>query len=137
MRILSILILAAALAGCDDDKPERENTGNSCETVDECYPEVDHGDLTGEVVCMDRVEEGYCTHHCTTNTDCCAVENECESEFPQVCAPFESTGEMYCFLSCEGVEDENNYCQENAHPSFICRSTGGGGLNRKVCVPEG
>jgi len=27
------------------------------------------------------------------------------------------------------------FCEENAGPGFICRSTGGGQANRRVCVP--
>lgn len=41
--------------------------------------------------------------------------------------------------SCEaadiGDHDESTFCQEEAHPAFGCRSTGGGSANRKVCVP--
>ena len=49
-----------------------------------------------------------------------------------------------CFLGCEradiegwdgGVVDENEYCQRQVHSDFICRSSGGGSQNRKVCVP--
>jgi hypothetical protein len=51
---------------------------------------------------------------------------------------------MYCFLSCDaeivtqsGAADETAYCQTNAHRDFVCRSSGGGAANRKVCVPNG
>lgn len=137
MRWMVIVSLAAALAsvtlaGCDDDE---ENTGHACEAVDQCYPGLDQSTLQGEAVCMDRVTGGYCTHHCIDDADCCAVAGECDTGFPQVCAPFESTGEYYCFLSCEGVADEATYCQDYANPAFGCRSTGGGATNRKVCVP--
>jgi len=61
-----------------------------------------------------------------------------------VCAPFESTGLLECFLSCEdaavtasGLADSNAFCQSYANAAFICRSTGGGSKNRKVCVPDG
>jgi len=45
-----------------------------------------------------------------------------------------------CFFSCEngdlvGTTDANEYCQREASPDFICRSSGGGSNNRKVCVP--
>jgi hypothetical protein len=137
-RIVACALLLAfacvPLAGCDDDGGG-ENTGNSCATIDDCYPAIDPADLLGTVVCMDRVPGGYCTHHCTADADCCAAEGECRTGFPQVCAPFESTGEMYCFLSCEDVADEGTYCQRYANEAFGCRSTGGGTLNRKVCVP--
>jgi hypothetical protein len=137
MRSLTVFLAVAALAGptlggCHDDS---ENTGHACQSVDQCYPGVDQSTLLGAVVCMDRVEGGYCTHQCAADTDCCAVDGECDTGFPQVCAPFESTGERYCFLSCEGVADEATYCQEHANRAFGCRSTGGGSANRKVCVP--
>ena len=136
--------LAAAGCGDDDDGPS-ENTGQSCNSPDDCYPNIGDRELEGgAAVCMDRVTGGYCTHFCTADTDCCAVEGECISGVPQVCSPFESTGELYCFLSCEadvvaaaGFADETGYCQANAHRSFVCRSSGGGSANRKVCVPNG
>ena len=31
--------------------------------------------------------------------------------------------------------DPTEFCQREAHPDFICRSSGGGSNNRKVCVP--
>jgi hypothetical protein len=138
-KVLIVVMTAAvaAWASCSQDEGNGENTGSACEIVEDCYPDVNHEDLAGEVVCMDRVEDGYCTHHCSVDEDCCAVEGECDTELVQLCAPFESTGEYFCFISCEGVEDETAFCQENAHPRFICRSTGGGGDNEKVCVPEG
>jgi hypothetical protein len=51
-----------------------------------------------------------------------------------------------CFLSCEGADlaaaadggaelDEQEFCQHEASSEFICRSSGGGSENRKVCVP--
>ena len=85
---------------------------------------------------------GYCTHHCTQDSDCCAVAGECPGSRAQVCGPFESTGEMYCFLSCEKedldaaqFDDGDTYCQRYVSAAFHCRSTGGGSENRKVCVP--
>lgn len=123
--------------GDDDSSPDY--AGEACASVDECYDEVEPGALRGDPICLDRVEGGYCTHLCQTDADCCAVDGECRSDFPQVCAPFESTGMMMCFLSCEaediGDYDEATFCQEEAHPAFGCRSSGGGSANRKVCVP--
>jgi hypothetical protein len=131
--VLSVAFLAAlALGGCHD---HHENTGHTCTAVDQCYPGVNPADLLGAAVCLDRVPGGYCTHLCVDDTDCCAVDGECETGFPQVCAPFESTGDRYCLLSCEGVADETTYCQDHASSDFGCRSTGGGAANRKVCVP--
>jgi len=93
---------------------------------------------------LDRVPNGYCTHHCAADADCCAVPGECHANVAEVCAPFESTGEMTCFLSCEdadlkafGFTDSTAFCQQYANAAFICRSTGGGSKNRKVCVPGG
>ncbi len=51
-----------------------------------------------------------------------------------------------CFLSCEpgdlvpasggsGKVDDQEYCQREAGSEFICRSSGGGSKNRKICVP--
>lgn len=140
------LVPALAAAGCGDDDDERgENTGQSCSVPEHCYPEIGDQPLQGgDAVCLTRVEGGYCTHHCSADSDCCAVEGECRSGISQVCSPFESTGEMYCFLSCEadvvgaaGFDDDSAYCQRYAHRSFVCRSSGGGSSNRKVCVPPG
>jgi hypothetical protein len=114
---------------------------------DDCYPGLDHDELAGAVLCLDRVRDGYCTHLCQTDADCCAAEGECDTELKQVCAPFESTGQRMCFLSCEGRDlraaggtsggelDEQEFCQREASADFICRSSGGGAANRKVCVP--
>jgi len=92
---------------------------------------------------MTKVSGGYCTHTCTLDTDCCAVDGECTSGHPQVCSPFESTTDMYCLLSCDdaqvadaGLADSNAYCGTYAHANFKCRSSGGGSKNRKVCMPE-
>lgn len=116
-----------------------ENAGHPCTDVSECYPDIDPADLSGEVQCLDKVTGGYCTHLCETDDDCCAVDGECDTGHPQVCAPFESTGKKMCFLSCEkdiiGSYEETAYCTEFANSAFGCRSTGGGAENRKVCVP--
>jgi hypothetical protein len=137
------------------DARSPEQTGQSCEVAADCFPDVDHSLLSGPVECLDRVEDGYCTHQCDTDEDCCAAEGECDTDLKQVCAPFESTGLRLCFLSCEGEDlrpgvdagtladgaplevDANEFCQREAHPAFVCRSTGGGQANRKVCVPGG
>jgi hypothetical protein len=136
-----VLGLAVGTAvGCgDDDDDGLDNVGQSCEVADDCYPDVDHEQLSGEVICLDQVKDGYCTHHCETDADCCAVDGECdyETDLDVVCAPFQSTGEKYCFIACEGEGQDDDWCQTWAHPDFICRSTGGGALNRRVCVPEG
>lgn len=146
IRAFALIALTGLLwlsaCGNDDAGPGPTNTGQSCTTADACYPGVTDGALLGEAVCLDRVEGGYCTHHCTQDSDCCAAPGECVGSRAEVCGPFESTGEMYCFLSCEdedldgaGVDDADVYCGTYAGPAFHCRSTGGGSKNRKVCVP--
>lgn len=136
-------IMAALLSGlclfvpsCDDDD-DWENTGAPCNSAADCYPGIDQEEIAGEVVCMDLVPGGYCTHTCSSDADCCAYEGECqhEDQLDQVCAPFESADEYYCFISCDGQEDGNAYCQKWGHSDFNCRSTGGGSDNEKVCVP--
>jgi hypothetical protein len=131
-------------AACSDDPPPPggEQTGQSCANASQCFPNVPDGGLRGgDAVCLTRVTGGYCTHICTTDADCCAVPGECRTGYPQVCSPFESTNEKYCFLSCEavpgdaGVTDNEAFCHTYAHASFGCRSSGGGSENRKVCVP--
>lgn len=126
----------------DGDEGSPDQVGSVCEVPDDCYPEIDHADLHGEVLCLDRVREGYCTHVCVEDTDCCAVEGECLTDFPQVCSPFESAEGKMCFLSCEGdvvdasgAPDEQSFCHDNVSSDFICRSSGGGSENRKVCTP--
>jgi hypothetical protein len=141
-----------AASGCgkgDDDREGRpELTGSECETVDDCYPDLDHEELAGEVLCLDRVRDGYCTHLCAEDEDCCALEGECATDLLQVCSPFEATGLQMCFLSCEEADlrpaegadpadpvDDQEFCQRAASKDFVCRSSGGGSLNRKICVP--
>ena len=143
--IFALGLVSWSLPGCGDDDnggPPPTNTGQACEAVDQCYPGVKDGELLGEAVCLDRVEGGYCTHHCTQDSDCCAIAGECAGNHAEVCGPFESTGEMYCFLSCEKADldaakytDADVYCQTFVSAAFHCRSTGGGSDNRKVCVP--
>ena len=154
LSTIALLALSAAACGDDDEgeggggpQESPEQTGKSCMVVDDCYPNVDHALLSGAVQCLDRVREGYCTHLCETDADCCGAEGECDTELRQVCSPFESSGQRMCFLSCEGADlrapdggtsgalDEQEYCQREASVEFICRSSGGGATNRKVCVP--
>lgn len=147
---LGVLLVLAVACGGSDDPQEGEATesgspdqaGAVCEVPGDCYPEVDPADLAGAALCLDRVPEGYCTHQCTDDADCCAVDGECLTDLPQVCSPFESTGMNMCFLSCEsadvasaGLDDAEEFCQQEVSPYFICRSSGGGSNNRKICVP--
>ena len=150
--VSAILLL---FAGCSDDEQAGgppagagglppDNTGSQCTVPTDCYAGVDPTLIKGAVQCLDRIDEGYCTHLCSTDDDCCAAPGECKTDIDQVCSPFESTGMRMCFLGCEraditgwdgGVVDENEYCQRRVHADFICRSSGGGSQNRKVCVP--
>lgn len=139
-----LALLSVLVGGCSNDEPPPPNTGQSCQVPSQCYAGIDAGSLLGEPRCLTRVPDGYCTHRCSSDTDCCAVPGECPRGLPELCAPFESAGEMDCFLSCEaaevdraGVSDGNTFCQRYASPAFICRSSGGGTNNRKVCVPNG
>lgn len=141
--LVALLLPVLAMPACGDDRGDgdgyNEQAGDSCAVPGDCYPSIDPAALQGDVVCIDRVVGGYCSHRCVTDADCCAVQGECETGHPQVCSPFESTGEMYCFLSCEDAEvgslDPNVYCSDYANAAFSCRSSGGGSANRKVCVP--
>ncbi len=146
--LLSTFIFAIGCSSGDSDGDGNgsvEQTGNSCTSADQCYPDVaEASTLKGEAQCLDRVEGGYCTHLCQTDTDCCAVPGECRTNYAQVCSPFESTGKMMCFLSCEradveaekdGDGDADGFCARQAARGFKCRSSGGGSKNRKVCTP--
>jgi hypothetical protein len=150
MQLSASCSLMLLLAACGKEPPTDEHgetgspdqVGSVCLVPEDCYPDIDHTELQGEVECLDRVPAGYCTHLCETDEDCCAVEGECVTDLPQVCSPFESTGMMMCFLGCEaddvtaaGSADDQAFCQEFVSPWFTCRSSGGGSENRKICVP--
>jgi hypothetical protein len=118
----------------------------------DCYANLDTTQLSGPAQCIDKVDDGYCTHECETDDDCCALEGECRTGFKQVCASFENSDKKYCFLSCDDEDlvpaaggassggasavDANEYCEREANPRFGCRSTGGGVENRQVCLPD-
>jgi hypothetical protein len=114
-------------------------TGSSCTSAPDCYQGVTG--LKGVVSCLTQVPNGYCTHACSSDSDCCSAANECSDAHahPEVCAPLENNGATNCFLSCENSVlmgmDGDTYCQQFANPAFGCRSTGGGSANRKVCLP--
>jgi hypothetical protein len=145
-RVLVLTAIPLAWACCNDDETAsgdasglHNQTGETCAVADDCYDGVADGTILGDVQCLDRVAGGYCTHLCTNDGDCCAVDGECATGEKQVCGPFESTGMNMCFISCEKTDvvgDPDTFCQ-GFHPDFICRSTGGGSTNRKVCVPGG
>ena len=126
------------------DRPD--DTGAACKAASDCYPGIDTSKIPGDVDCLDRIPGGYCTQTCSKDTDCCAVAGECKAKIHDVCSPFESEKRTLCFLSCEhddlfppagesGSVDEQEFCQREAGRAFICRSSGGGSDNRKICVP--
>ncbi len=144
----STIDAASQDTGLDSRSPEL--TGSACKTASDCYGTLDAASLKGTATCIDKVTNGYCTHTCTTDADCCAVEGECRTGFKQVCASFENKNEKYCFLSCEAADiaaapdgggvdagADDLYCSKNVSADFGCRSTGGGSENRKVCLPTG
>src|SRR5579863_3984151 len=118
-------------------------TGSTCAAAAQCYPGISASALHGQATCLTQLQNGSCTHTCTSDTDCCAVSGECRTGFKEVCASFESTAQMYCFLSCSatdiaaapnaGTTDPTTYCQDWANASFTCRSTGGGAQQQKFC----
>ena len=69
-----------------------EQTGSACEVDGDCFPDVADGELQGEPLCLTRVRDGYCTHTCETDDNCCAVEGECKTDLAQVCSPFHHVG---------------------------------------------
>lgn len=150
----ALMLLAASCGGDSDGNSANngtagttsrppEETGSICEQDSQCFPDLAEGELLGEAVCLTRVHDGYCTHTCEQDSDCCAVPGECKSDLPQVCSPFESAEGKMCLLSCEDedlagdpdAEDANDFCQRNVSRDFSCRSSGGGSENRKVCMP--
>jgi hypothetical protein len=167
-------IVAVACGGDDDPPPPEpvpdagprgvEPAGQACTVASECYEQFDGGaeeaGLKGDITCLDRVPNGYCTHTCENDEDCCAVPGECLTNVKQVCSPFTNDSTTkYCFLSCEdddirraiaehadagyydgGVGDggavEDEFCRSYASVHATCRSSGGGNQNRKVCIPQ-
>jgi hypothetical protein len=136
-----------------------EPAGEACTSPAQCYLGVEAGAVSGEVTCLTKVTNGYCTHTCAGDTECCAVPGECRTNVKQVCSSFENQDKQYCFLSCEdediakaiaansndgfydgGATDAASradaYCRSFAGVSTSCRSSGGGSKNRKVCLPN-
>lgn len=144
-----------------------EQAGQACSAPAQCYGAIDGGvdgggdggSIKGAVTCLTKVTNGYCTHTCSTDADCCAVPGECLTGVKQVCSPFTNDSTKYCFLSCEdadvgaaisanadagyydgGAVDsgtrEDAFCHSFASAYANCRSSGGGTQNRKVCIPQ-
>lgn len=136
-----------------------EPAGQACTAATQCCTGLDGGAVVGTVTCLDKVPNGYCTHTCTQDSDCCATPGECRIGIKQVCSPFTNDSSTKdCFVSCEdadiragitasadaggydgGAADggvENAYCLAYASVYATCRSSGGGNQNRKVCIPQ-
>ena len=148
---------SSSSGGAPDSGPRGvEPAGQTCTAPSQCYGGVDGGSdagaIRGEITCLTKVTDGYCTHVCAQDSDCCAAPGECLSGVKEVCSPLENQGAQYCFLSCEdddirralaanadaGVDagaGGDDYCRTFAGAATTCRSSGGGSKNRKVCLP--
>lgn len=156
IHLRSLVVLAVAIGvfaeACDSEADRRGSgststqngtggTGGSeavCSVAADCYPGLDQAALGGEVLCLDRVRGGYCTHFCETDADCCAVPGECDPSIAQVCARFESTGQRVCLVRCEaedwmGSSSDWEFCHDAASPYFTCRAAGA--TDPKACYP--
>lgn len=124
MPTLALLSLIAALLApaCGRDP----DLYAACEEADDCAELVPED---AEGTCLDKGDEGFCTWACTADADCSGDGDE-DRDF--VCASFEDETGLWCFPSCEGVEDEEDACPDG----MTCRSTGGGSDNRKICFPD-
>lgn len=141
----AVVMVAACSSSNSSTGGPAGQTGSSCTAATQCFPGVDAAALHGQATCLTQLQNGYCTHTCTSDADCCAVAGECRTGFKEVCAPLQSAAQMYCVLSCDaadiaaapgaGTTDPTTYCQDWANASFTCRSTGGGSQNRKFCGP--
>jgi hypothetical protein len=131
--------LAFVVVACSskDEPAPATNTGLACTAANQCYAGLEAGAIKGTPICL-SLQGGYCSHTCTVDSDCCAVEGECAKGIKEICSPLESNPAKYCFISCETADmpagsDPNAFCGANATRGFTCRSTGGGTLNRKFC----
>jgi hypothetical protein len=151
-------------AGVDGGARGSEPAGQTCTAPSQCYAGVtdagaDGGGISGTVTCLTKVTNGYCTHTCTQDSECCRAPGECLTGVAEVCSPLSNQPEQYCFLSCAdadvqraiaangsagyydgGANDAGSvadaYCRSYAGTSTSCRSSGGGTKNRKVCLPN-
>jgi hypothetical protein len=187
LALAGAAVVIVAACGDDDEPPPPpppppasdagprglEQAGQACTAATQCYLDktdggTDAGDaeagaqlaIRGTITCLDKVPNGYCTHECKDDSDCCAVPGECRTGVKQVCSPFTNESTIkYCFLSCEDVDinraivanadagyydggaldagtREDEYCKSYASIYATCRSSGGGNQNRKVCIPQ-
>jgi hypothetical protein len=112
--ILSIVSLAA----CDVGPGYRASGGSggsgssgktnggyqvpTCSTAQDCYPDASSVAIfTMNPQCLTTSSGGYCTHVCSSDSDCCIWPSECPSGQHQVCVPFSSSSSnMVCAISC-------------------------------------
>jgi hypothetical protein len=137
-KLFTALVAGVVVIACSSST----QVGQPCTSAASCYPGIDAAALQGTATCLTSITNGYCTHTCTADADCCAVSGECKAGYKEVCAPFESTPTTYCFLSCDpaditasgnGSMDPTAYCQKYGSAAFTCRSTGGGASNKRFC----
>src|SRR5215472_288737 len=94
--------LALAIAcSSNSSGPPPGQTGSGCTTAAQCYPGLDAAALQGTVTCLTQLQNGYCSHTCQTNVNCCAVPGECPTGLKEVCSPLQSAGLTYCLVACD------------------------------------
>jgi hypothetical protein len=140
MSTMTAAVVSAAILGfaCEEPPPAEQPTGSLCAEAADCYRDVDHA-LLGEVFCETQFEDGYCTHTCERDEDCCAFEGECMPGIAHVCTPLTNDHTKRCWVSCEDEArldaDPMAYCFTHAGPGTVCRSSGGGSEKRSICGP--
>ncbi len=135
---LATLAIVAGSLGFACAPPPGPQTGTICVVAEDCYPGIDHA-LLGTVFCEDKFENGYCTHTCETDEDCCKYDEECAAGLAYVCTPLSEDKTKRCWISCEasdlGDADPAAHCLMFAGAGAGCRSSGGGSDNRDICAP--
>jgi hypothetical protein len=133
-----VTVVAAGCSGSSSSPPA--TTSSACTSAAQCYPGVDAGALQGTPACLTTVGNGYCTHTCSSNADCCSGPDHCAAEgIKEICGSFESSGATYCFVSCAtadlpaGTTDASAFCARTVGGSASCRSSGGGSAPTKFC----
>lgn len=100
---------------------------------DDCFEGLE---IQGDAICFTQVEGGYCSHTCTSNADCCAVEGECDPAFDYVCTGLEERSGSFCFVACnlEGFSGGDQSICDAVAEGLECRNTGRG-VGSQVCLP--
>ncbi len=119
LPLLAALLLPIGTIGCGGDA-----IYEPCDEPDDCtdIPE------SATAACIDKAGDGFCTWKCLEDADC-TWDDEDDASDERVCASFESTDDLYCFPRCD---DDESACPDG----MVCRSTGGGDENRKICFPD-